>query len=114
MEIKGQGNTITITVKGEEVVRWTQPAGWQTNYVSEQLYNRAFDIEARDILEVGSSTTHDLSANFAVTGNLKMWLAVTNLFDAAPPFPIGPEAFNGNYDFLGRRYSLSVAYDFGK
>lgn len=88
-------------------------AAWQTNYVSEQLYNRAFDVEARDILEVGSSTTHDLSANFAATGNLKVWLAVTNLFDAAPPFPIGPEAFNGNYDFLGRRYSLSVAYDFG-
>jgi hypothetical protein len=32
MEIKGQGNTITITVKGQEVVRWTQPAGWQSNY----------------------------------------------------------------------------------
>jgi hypothetical protein len=32
MEIKGQGNTITITVKGEEVVRWTQPAGWESNY----------------------------------------------------------------------------------
>jgi hypothetical protein len=32
MEIKAQKNTIAITVKGEEVVRWTQPAGWQTNY----------------------------------------------------------------------------------
>lgn len=32
MAIKGQGNTITITVKGEEVVRWTQPAGWESNY----------------------------------------------------------------------------------
>jgi hypothetical protein len=32
MEIKGQGNTITITVKGQEVVRWTQPADWQSNY----------------------------------------------------------------------------------
>lgn len=88
-------------------------AAWQTNYVSGQLYSRDFDVEARDILEVGSSTTHDLSANFAATGNLKLWLAVTNLFDAAPPFPIAAEAFNGNYDFLGRRYALSVAYDFG-
>ena len=32
MEIKAQGDTITIAVKGQEVVRWTQPAGWQTNY----------------------------------------------------------------------------------
>jgi len=40
-------------------------------------------------------------------------LAVTNVFDGAPPFPISVDAFNGNYDFLGRRYSLSVTYDFG-
>jgi hypothetical protein len=32
MEIKGEGNTITILVKGQEVVRWTQPADWQSNY----------------------------------------------------------------------------------
>jgi 3-keto-disaccharide hydrolase len=32
MEIKGQANTITVTVKGQEVVRWTQPADWQSNY----------------------------------------------------------------------------------
>ena len=32
MEIKAQGNTITITVKGQEVVHWTQPADWQSNY----------------------------------------------------------------------------------
>jgi hypothetical protein len=40
-------------------------------------------------------------------------LAVTNVFDGAPPFPIATDAFNGNYDFLGRRYSLSATYDFG-
>ena len=32
MEITGQGNTITISLKGQEVVRWTQPAEWQSNY----------------------------------------------------------------------------------
>ena len=32
MEIKGQGNTITISLKGQEVVRWTQPADWNGNY----------------------------------------------------------------------------------
>ena len=32
MQITGQGNTIAIALRGEEVVRWTQPAGWQSNY----------------------------------------------------------------------------------
>jgi hypothetical protein len=32
MEIKSQKGTITVTVKGQEVVRWTQPADWQSNY----------------------------------------------------------------------------------
>jgi 3-keto-disaccharide hydrolase len=32
MEIKAQANTIAITLKGQEVVHWTQPAEWQSNY----------------------------------------------------------------------------------
>lgn len=32
MAITAQGNTITIKVKGQEVVHWTQPADWQSNY----------------------------------------------------------------------------------
>jgi len=32
MEITAQGDTITIALKGQEVVRWTQPADWQSNY----------------------------------------------------------------------------------
>jgi len=32
MEIKAQGDTITIALKGQEVVHWTQPADWQSNY----------------------------------------------------------------------------------
>jgi hypothetical protein len=32
MAIKAQGNTISIALKGEEVIRWTQPAEWQSNY----------------------------------------------------------------------------------
>ncbi len=89
-------------------------AAWRTNYIGEQLYSRTFTVESRDILELGASTTHDLSANFAPAQNLRVWLAVTNLFDSPPPFPIASDAFNGNYDFLGRRYSMSVTYDFGR
>jgi hypothetical protein len=32
MEIKGQGSTITVALKGQEVVRWTQPADWPGAY----------------------------------------------------------------------------------
>jgi hypothetical protein len=32
MEIKRQGNTITVALKGQEVVRWTQPADWPGAY----------------------------------------------------------------------------------
>jgi hypothetical protein len=32
MEIKGQGDTIAIALKGQEVVRWTQPADWPGAY----------------------------------------------------------------------------------
>jgi hypothetical protein len=32
MEIMARGHVITITVKGVEVVHWTQPPDWQTNY----------------------------------------------------------------------------------
>jgi hypothetical protein len=32
MEIMAQGNTITVALKGQEVVRWTQPADWPGAY----------------------------------------------------------------------------------
>ena len=32
MEIKSQGNTITVALKGQEVVRWTQPTDWPGAY----------------------------------------------------------------------------------
>jgi hypothetical protein len=32
MEIASQGNVITISIKGEQVVRWVQPANWPGSY----------------------------------------------------------------------------------
>ena len=88
-------------------------ARWQSNYVSAQLYSRTFNAESRDILEVNSDYTHNLSLFYRPVENATVRLAVTNILDGNPPFPIGGDAFNGNYDFLGRRYALSVTYDFG-
>ncbi|HUQ11624.1 MAG TPA: TonB-dependent receptor [Steroidobacteraceae bacterium] len=88
-------------------------ARWQTNYVGAQLYDRTFGVENRDILEVNSDYTHNLSAYYEWKEATTFRLAVTNLFDGKPPFPIGSDSFNGNYDFLGRRFSLSITHDFG-
>jgi outer membrane receptor protein involved in Fe transport len=87
-------------------------ARWQTNYVGKQLYSRTFNADTRDILEVGGDYVHNLSLYYEPLETTTVRLAVTNMFDGAPPFPIGTDAFNGNYEFLGRRYSLSVTYDF--
>ncbi|MEO8062537.1 MAG: TonB-dependent receptor [Pseudomonadota bacterium] len=88
-------------------------ARWQTHYVGAQLYDRTFNAESRDILEVNSDWVHNFSLSYQPAESTVVHLAVTNVFDGAPPFPISVDAFNGNYDFLGRRYSLSVTYDFG-
>ena len=88
-------------------------ARWQTHYVGSQLYNHTFNADSRDILKLNSDYTHNLSMYYDISDRAVMRLAVTNLFDGDPPFPIGGDAFNGNYDFLGRRYSLSVSYEFG-
>jgi outer membrane receptor protein involved in Fe transport len=86
---------------------------WQTNYIGKQLYSRTFNAESRDILEVNGDYVHNLSMFYEPMKNTVLRLAVTNLTDGKPPFPIGGDSFNGNYEFLGRRYSLSVTYDFG-
>jgi outer membrane receptor protein involved in Fe transport len=88
-------------------------ARWQTNYVGAELYDRTFGVENRDILEVNSDYTHNLSLYYDWKESTVFRLAVTNIFNGLPPFPIGGDSFNGNYDFLGRRYSLSITHDFG-
>jgi outer membrane receptor protein involved in Fe transport len=88
-------------------------ARWQANYVGKQLYNRTFNADSRDIIEVNGDWFHNLSMYYQPMESTVVRLAVTNIFDGEPPFPIGGDSFNGNYDFLGRRFSLSVTYDFG-
>ena len=66
MEIVGQGNTITISLKGQEVVRWTQPADWPG----------AYDTPGR---KIGAGTiafqSHDL---FSVTAYSNIRLKLLN------------------------------------
>lgn len=61
---------------------------------------------------MNGDTVHNLSVHFKPTERAIARLAMTNILDGEPPFPIGGGSFNGNYDFLGRGYSLKLTYDF--
>lgn len=54
MQIVGQGNTITISLKGEPVVRWTQPDGWQSNYdtASRKIAPGTIAFQSHDVYSV--------------------------------------------------------------
>ena len=54
MEIKAQGDTITVAVKGQEVVRWTQPADWQSNYdtASRKIAPGTIAFQSHDLYSV--------------------------------------------------------------
>jgi hypothetical protein len=65
MEIKGQGNTITISLKGQEVVRWTQPADWQSNYdtSSRKIAPGTFAFQSHDLFSVTAYSNIRLKLN---------------------------------------------------
>jgi hypothetical protein len=54
MEIKAEAKTITITLKGQEVVRWTQPADWQSNYdtASRRIAPGTIAFQSHDLYSV--------------------------------------------------------------
>jgi len=54
MEIKAQGDTITIALKGQEVVHWTQPADWQSNYdtASRKIAPGTIAFQSHDLYSV--------------------------------------------------------------
>jgi outer membrane receptor protein involved in Fe transport len=81
------------------------------NYQSSAAFNVLNTPETRDILRVDSYWLFNGGASYAFSDDLRLRLAVTNLFDEEPPFP-GFGAGIGNYDILGRRYSLSLQWKF--
>jgi outer membrane receptor protein involved in Fe transport len=65
------------------------------------------------VLRLNADWVHNLAFSWRPTDSAVVRLAVTNVLNGEPPFPVSVDAFNGNYDFLGRRYSLAITYDFG-
>jgi outer membrane receptor protein involved in Fe transport len=83
------------------------------SYVGRAFISNNESAEARDIINLanpyGSYTIWSAGASYAVNKSMTVRLAVSNLTDKNPPFPMSSGAASGTYDLLGRRYALSVS-----
>ena len=83
----------------------------QSTYIGPAVFANTNSSEATDQLTVESYWLWNGGASYDFSKKLTARLAVTNLFDKQPPFPLAGAAI-GVYDILGRRYSVSVNYKF--
>lgn len=81
----------------------------QGNYTGKSKYDALFNADTRDILVLEDQWLFNLGLSQVINERMTMRLAVTNVFDKAPPFPY--DATQG-YDLLGRRYAMSVNMKF--
>ncbi len=80
------------------------------NYIGPARFNNTESAETRDIPFVNSYLLFSGSVGYEFNKKLRMNLAVTNLSNREPPFPLTAGAAAGIYDTLGRRFSLTVIY----
>ena len=85
--------------------------GAQANYQSgvELVLDQFRTGDSQDLTRIESQWTYNANFTYAITDDILVNLAVTNLTDEAPPFPVGGLAV---YDTLGRRYSLTLDWRF--
>jgi outer membrane receptor protein involved in Fe transport len=82
----------------------------QANYTDSVKAGNDISPELQDIMSYDSYTSYDAGAYVSFfEGDLRVRLAVTNLTDEEPPFPL---TGLGTYDTLGKRYALSAVYKF--
>lgn len=80
-------------------------------YIGPAVFANTNSSEATDQLSVSSYRLYSAGASYDFSRNLTGRIAVNNLFDKDPPFPLANQAI-GVYDILGRRYSVSATYRF--
>jgi outer membrane receptor protein involved in Fe transport len=83
----------------------------QGSYIGPAVFLNTNSAEQTDQLRVSSYWLWSGGASYNFSKNLTGTVAVTNLFDEQPPFPLAGAAI-GVYDILGRRYSVSLRYKF--
>ncbi len=83
--------------------------GLQANYLSGALFSNTNTVETQDILGVESQWTFNADVVYRFSDRGVVRLAITNITDREPPFPLAGGAI-GVYDILGRRYALSTEW----
>jgi outer membrane receptor protein involved in Fe transport len=83
--------------------------GLQANYISGALFSNTNTVETQDILGVESQWSFNADVVYRISDNGIVRLAVTNLTDREPPFPLAGGGI-AVYDILGRRYALSAEW----
>jgi len=83
------------------------------NYIGSAYRSLVESPETSDIVNLSNPWTRywlwNVGASYKITDKLTTRLAVTNIFDKNPPFPMMSGLASGLYDILGRRFALSVA-----
>lgn len=90
----------------------------QAHYTSSVIADHDFTPEARDIMVFDSYTMFNAGVNWKFIDDAMLRLAVTNVTNVEPPFPLGRSVVGGGmggvgvYDMFGRRYVLSLNWKF--
>ncbi len=96
--------------------RWTGTATWSrdpwrvtwtTNYISAVAYDLTLTPSDQEPLKIPDNVVSDLSVAYKITPWLTARLNVDNVFNQAPPAPVGTYSY-GYYDFIGRYFLLGL------
>ena len=87
-------------------------ADFQANYQGPQVIDLRTDtVETRDVLQVGSYWTFNVSTSVKVQDDSILRFTMSNVFDRLPPYPIVGNGL-GVYDWIGQRFAVSFEHKF--
>ena len=84
---------------------------FQGNYQSSGVFSRTNTVETQDILGVRDYWLFNTSVTLKILKDSRFRFAISNLFDRDPPFPLAGNGL-GIYDYLGRRFTVSIHHKF--
>ncbi len=84
---------------------------FQGNYQTSAQFSRTNTVENLDILGVRDYWVFNSSVTLKIQKDSIMRFSVSNVFDRDPPFPLAGNGL-GVYDYLGRRFTVSINHKF--
>ena len=84
----------------------------QGNYIGPAKFSNTESSETRDVRQIPSYMLWSGGVGYKFSKSTRVNLAMSNLFNQDPPFPLTAGGAAGTYDILGRRYSVSVNHKF--